>query len=153
MLELMKITLFVALVPRDFAFVVFANRRAVSCRLPSSKWESDFDGYVGDNNDNENDTFLLSDLFGARANTVEDLSGCQVRQFFLGEDLVLTDFVGKQVRLQLTYYRHAGSLLESNRLFFTLGIRRGYRLGILLYRRRWKRSHGCPTKSFGSGSA
>lgn len=60
--------------------------------LAASEWKSDFDDFV--DSDDEDSTFFSEDLFTAQAKTIEDLSGCQSRQFSLGEDLILSDFAG-----------------------------------------------------------
>jgi len=54
-----------------------------------SEWTSDFDDYL---QDGESDAFKLSNIFKSRG--VRDLTGTQTRQFSLGKDLILTDFVG-----------------------------------------------------------
>lgn len=54
-----------------------------------SEWTSDFDDFV---EDGESDGFKLSSIFKARG--TRDLTGTQSRQFSLGQDLILSDFVG-----------------------------------------------------------
>ena len=54
-----------------------------------SEWTSDFDDFL---EDGESDAFLLSSVFKSRG--VRDLTGTHTRQFSLGQDLILSDFVG-----------------------------------------------------------
>ena len=58
-------------------------------------WKSDFDDFAIDNDaDNvESDPFSMSNIL-QKGTSNEDLSACQVRQFLLGQDFVLTDFAG-----------------------------------------------------------
>jgi len=51
-------------------------------------WTSDFDDFVGDD-----DSYEFSKLFSQRL-APSDLSACRTRQFSLGPDLVLDNFVG-----------------------------------------------------------
>lgn len=64
-----------------------------------TEWTSDFDDFIpGSNSDNDDDTNsdstpAIASIFKKRG--TRDWSGIQSRQFSLGEDLVLADFVGK----------------------------------------------------------
>lgn len=55
----------------------------------SNKWTSDFDDFLS----NDDDDVKLSSIFKTRG--TRDLSAIQTRQFSLGQDLVLSNFVGK----------------------------------------------------------
>lgn len=73
--------------------------------LTSSEWKSDFDDFVND--DDESSIFFAQDML-TQTNAVQDLSGCQARQFSLGTDLVLSDFAGSMGFDEVTdweYYR------------------------------------------------
>eukprot|EP00980_Cylindrotheca_fusiformis_P015872 scaffold4637_cov128-Cylindrotheca_fusiformis.AAC.43 len=56
----------------------------------SNEWTSDFDDFL---QDDDGDMPTMSSIFKSRG--TRDLSGIQSRQFSLGEDLVLSNFVGK----------------------------------------------------------
>jgi len=56
----------------------------------NNDWTSDFDDFSIDDAD---DSFEISKIFADRV-TPADLSACQSRQFSLGQDLVLSDYVG-----------------------------------------------------------
>jgi hypothetical protein len=53
-----------------------------------NEWTSDFDDFQGD----DEDALKLSSIFKSRGQ--RDLSAMQTRQFSLGEDLILSNFVG-----------------------------------------------------------
>ena len=55
-----------------------------------SEWTSDFDDFVG--GDSTDDSMQISSIFKKRS--TRDLSAIQTRQFSLGQDLILADFVG-----------------------------------------------------------
>lgn len=55
-----------------------------------TEWTSDFDDFLQDDG---GDMPQISSIFKSRG--TRDLSGIQSRQFSLGQDLVLADFVGK----------------------------------------------------------
>jgi hypothetical protein len=59
-------------------------------------WTSDFDDFIiGDDGDDSDDSNDIAKLFQERVTvTTVDLSACQSRQFSLGQDLILSDFVG-----------------------------------------------------------
>ena len=70
---------------------------------PSSEWTSDFDDfYISDDDDDDgsqrrgaDNGFLLSEFLPSlNKQNEQDLSGCKVRQFSLGQDVVLTDYAG-----------------------------------------------------------
>ena len=80
-----------------WGFASIPTRRAAQqsdvVRL-SAQWESDFDDFRIDDDDDE-DAQLFSSLMAAQMKkSSRDLSACKVRQFSLGEDIALTDFVG-----------------------------------------------------------
>lgn len=62
--------------------------------LASSEWKSDFDDFISDDDNEESMFFSAEELFTEQTKKMEDLSGCQSRQFSLGEDLILSDFAG-----------------------------------------------------------
>lgn len=63
------------------------------CRALEGDWESDFEDFADTGSSAGDNNFLkLSDVFQARG--AEDLSACRSRQFSLGRDFVLSDFVG-----------------------------------------------------------
>ena len=64
-------------------------RRPFETRLFKNGWTSDFDDFVGD----DDDSYEFSKLF-AQSVASSDRSACKTRQFSLGPDLVLDDFVG-----------------------------------------------------------
>lgn len=78
--------------------ISLANPQA--CRLlprlqmaENTEWTSDFDDFMPGSGDNEDeDSQTLSTLFKKRG--VRDLTATQTRQFSLGQDLILADFVG-----------------------------------------------------------
>ena len=55
------------------------------------EWTSDFDDFVQNNEDGD-DAYQLSSIFKSRG--TRDLTAIQTRRFSLGQDLILTDFVG-----------------------------------------------------------
>jgi hypothetical protein len=57
-------------------------------KLCESEWTSDFDDFVGDDDDSMN----ISSIFKSRGS--KDLTATQSRQFSLGRDLIISDFVG-----------------------------------------------------------
>jgi hypothetical protein len=57
-------------------------------QLAEEEWTSDFDDFV----QGDDDEFKISSIFKSRG--MRDLSGIQTRLFSLGEDLILSDFVG-----------------------------------------------------------
>jgi hypothetical protein len=66
----------------------YTTLQSSSSNNRESEWTSDFDDFIGDNSfQNE-----LSSLFSQRQ--ALDRSGCRVRQFSLGADLVLSNYVG-----------------------------------------------------------
>lgn len=62
--------------------------RSSRSKLYESEWTSDFDDFVGD----DDDGMILSSIFKSRGS--KDLTATQSRQFSLGQDLILADFVG-----------------------------------------------------------
>ena len=62
--------------------------RSSSSKLYESEWTSDFDDFVGDDDDSMN----MSSIFKTLGS--KDLTATQSRQFSLGRDLILSDFVG-----------------------------------------------------------
>ena len=72
----------------------------------SNEWTSDFDDFIGDNNknydkndhdddDDDDDSFEFAKLFSSNSDSkLPDYSACQTRQFSLGTDLILSNFVG-----------------------------------------------------------
>jgi hypothetical protein len=73
------------------AFSASSDRFFPSSQLFSSdnnEWTSDFDDFVG----NDDDSMKISSIFKTRGS--KDLSATQSRQFSLGRDLILADFVG-----------------------------------------------------------
>lgn len=78
------------------AFTPSFNTRRNTGSLASSEWKSDFDDFIGGDGDGngEESMFFSEELLTAQTKTMEDLSGCQSRQFSLGQDLVLSDFAG-----------------------------------------------------------
>jgi serine/threonine protein kinase len=59
-------------------------------------WTSDFDDFpldIDDDNDVSDDIFRMSNIL-QEGTPKDDLSACQVRQFSLGQDFVVTDFAG-----------------------------------------------------------
>ena len=65
-------------------------RHQSSLKAEGNEWTSDFDGFVGDTDD---DSFQFAKFFENRAS--KDFSGTQSRQFSLGRDFVLVSYVGK----------------------------------------------------------
>lgn len=66
-----------------------ATSSTVILRLSEeSEWTSDFDDFLSD----DEDTVKFSSIFKGRG--ARDLTGTQTRQFLLGQDLILSDFVG-----------------------------------------------------------
>jgi hypothetical protein len=69
------------------------SRRSTSIlHLEDNEWTSDFDDFIQGGGDDDGDAMQISSIFKARGK--RDLSAIQTRQFYLGEDLVLADFVG-----------------------------------------------------------
>ena len=60
----------------------------------SSEWTSDFDDFIGSSNidDDEEDSLKISSIFKKRS--TQDLTATQSRQFSLGPDIILSDYVG-----------------------------------------------------------
>jgi hypothetical protein len=85
----MRLTAFTAAViqalPAVHSFGVHRNSAFSSFRLYQQPEWSDFDDFVGD------ETANLSSFFASRP---PDNSACSTRQFSLGADLILSDFVG-----------------------------------------------------------
>jgi hypothetical protein len=75
---------------RTFSTVSRNSRGPSSSQLfqAEEEWTSDFDDFLQDDDD-----LKISSIFKRRG--TRDLSAIQTRQFSLGEDLVLADFVGK----------------------------------------------------------
>lgn len=71
-------------------------RPSTLTRLSMNKeWTSDFDEFleIDDDDDKDDDSFEIAKIFRDRV-APADLSACQSRQFSLGQDLVLSDYVG-----------------------------------------------------------
>lgn len=72
------------------------RRSTLSLNLSSDddniEWTSDFDDFIQEN-EGEGDALKISSIFKSRS--TRDLSAIQTRQFSLGPDLILSDFVGK----------------------------------------------------------
>ena len=75
------------------------------------EWTSDFDDFLqsddDDSSSSSSDSLKISSIFKSRS--ARDLSGTQTRQFSLGPDIILSDFVGKMGFDEVTdweyYYR------------------------------------------------
>lgn len=68
---------------------LYKGHRFVLSRA-ANEWKGDFEDYFDDGQD---DSLLISNLF-PQATRLEDRSGAQVRQFILGQDLVLSNYAG-----------------------------------------------------------
>jgi hypothetical protein len=66
------------------------GQKLTRLHLEESEWTSDFDDFVGGGSAEEET--LVSSFFKTRNS--RDLSASSVRQFSLGEDFILSDFVG-----------------------------------------------------------
>lgn len=78
--------------PWTHAFVPTVPTRHVGT-IVYNGWTSDFDDFDIDDDDDESDPFRMSNIL-QKGTSNEDLSACQARQFSLGQDFTLTDFVG-----------------------------------------------------------
>ncbi|GKY94260.1 hypothetical protein MPSEU_000391800 [Mayamaea pseudoterrestris] len=74
----------------------YSTTRLTSSRNNYEEEWSDFDGFIGGGTTNNDDPIETWTDFSAFQDKMKmtDLSACQSRQFSLGKDLILTDFVG-----------------------------------------------------------
>ena len=64
--------------------------RSTTCFLDSTEWTSDFDDFVDEDEESSMD---FAQIFQKRAGP-PDYTAIQTRQFSMGQDLILVDFVG-----------------------------------------------------------
>jgi len=91
-----------AVLPGARCFQSIQKSQRYSFKCSANEWKGDFDDYF-----EENQELLISDLFPQVAKP-EDRSGTQVRQFILGQDVVLSNYVGSMGFDEVTdweYYR------------------------------------------------
>ena len=69
-------------------------------------WFSDFDDFVGDTvEDAEEDSYAISKLLQTAVSPT-DLTACQTRQFSLGQDLILSDYIGNMGFQEITDWEY-----------------------------------------------
>jgi serine/threonine protein kinase len=89
---------------RTQAFQPDQRKNKSFVKRSANEWKGDFEDYFDDGQD---DTLMISNLF-PQATRLEDRSGAQVRQFLLGQDLILSNYAGSMGFDEVTdweYYR------------------------------------------------